>query len=133
MPSMGGRGNQLRGDVVSLNINSEHSDTLRLVPPPPIDGISIGFWQQVCFFFKEDGPMCRLLNLLVFCGLHHHSNSMICYQGPARGENWTSRNGRPFVSFRSIPFAKPPTGTGKFKKILFLTVWNFIIVLYQGI
>jgi len=36
-------------------------------------------------------------------------------QGPTRGEIWTSKNGRPFSHFRSVPYAKPPVGKKRFK------------------
>ena len=35
--------------------------------------------------------------------------------GPTRGEIWTSKNGRPFSHFRSVPYAKPPVGKKRFK------------------
>ena len=46
---------------------------------------------------------------------YYHYNYCLPIQGPARGEQWVSRGGESFHSFRGIPYAKPPVGIRRFK------------------
>ena len=41
-------------------------------------------------------------------------------QGLVRGQNWVSRSGRFYHSFRGLPYAKPPTGERRFRRTVSL-------------
>lgn len=68
--------------------------------------------------------MLFFLNLIVFI-----ANSVNCVilhtkQGSLKGNVFQSRNGRPFYSFYSIPYAEPPVGELRFKNPIAARSWD---------